>query len=157
MGGTCRICGGGLNQYNPGKFCYPCQEKIRDGLNDEKPYYDVEDMGKILGIGTDQVKRNWRKGLIPGRIPEIRAHRYSKLVIDEWLARAGQGYHKPTNPIQEEAHQLCQKGDHGWFKESKFDGIAYQSKTVSELEGDLLKVMWERICYFCGHVELGSF
>lgn len=155
MGRTCQRCGYTLSRYHIGKHCYTCLKIISDELDSNELYYDIEDMSVILGISGEQVKRKGRAGSIPGKLPEIKAHRYSKTVVDEWIASAGQGYHKPANPVQEEAYQQCQNGDHSWFEESKFDGLAYRSETVSELEGDLLKVIWKRTCYFCGHVELG--
>ena len=64
----------------------------------------------------------------------------------------------PVTPLQQEAFDKCQIGDHSWIKDKRFDGLAFTTR--SEREG---QVNWERVtngavgtmwqtmvCYFCG-------
>ena len=89
----CTQCGAVLNQSNPGKLCFPCQEKMGRELRDknfDNPNYDVEDMCSILSLSPEQVRRLGRKNVIPGRIPMIKQHLYQKEVVDQWITSGGE-------------------------------------------------------------------
>ena len=79
----CKVCERELSQQNPGSICVICQDNITKSL-DEKPYYDVNDLQKILGVSAAQVRRLGREGKIPGRIPG-KKHDYLKSVVDDWM------------------------------------------------------------------------
>ncbi len=89
----CLQCGAVLSQYNPGKLCFPCQEKNQRGLQErtgDSPNYNVDDMCYILGLKPEQVRRLGRKNVIPGRIPGIKQHLYLKAFVDEWITSRGE-------------------------------------------------------------------
>lgn len=89
----CTQCGAVLGQSNPGKLCFPCQEKIRRELwekNSDNPNYDVDDMCFILGLSPEQVRRLGRKNAIPGRIPGVKQHLYRKETVDQWITSGGE-------------------------------------------------------------------
>jgi len=89
----CLQCDTALSQYNPGKLCFPCQEKNRRELQEkagDNPNYNVDDMCSILGLKPEQVRRLGRKNVIPGRIPGIKQHMYLKASVDEWISSGGE-------------------------------------------------------------------
>ena len=89
----CLQCGAALSHYNPGKLCFPCQEKNRRELQEragDSPNYNVDDMCSILGLRPEQVRRLGRKKAIPGRIPGIKQHMYLKASVDEWIGSGGE-------------------------------------------------------------------
>lgn len=97
MGKKCVQCGAVLSQYNQGILCFPCQEKRQEELKEkmgDSPNYDVDDMCFILGLEPEQVRRLGRKGVIPGRIPEVRQHLYLRALVDPWIRSGG----KSTKP-----------------------------------------------------------
>jgi hypothetical protein len=130
------------------------RDEIAEGI--DKPYYTVSDLMKIFGLDEEQVKRNGRKGIIPGRMPGTRAHHYLKEIVDRWIRSGGQIPRKPVTPAQEQAYQLCASGDHSWFEDEKFDGIACETEIVSDVENMMVTLRTKRTCYFYGHTELGS-
>ena len=92
MGRVCAQCGAVLNQYNPGKLCFPCQKQKQDELTEKTGNslnYDVNDLCSILGLSQEQVRRLGRDKKIPGKIPEIKRHLYVKEVVDLWIHSAG--------------------------------------------------------------------
>jgi hypothetical protein len=153
---TCAECGTQLNRYNPGKLCFPCQDKRREKIAARtKQYYDVDDMMEMMGLeSTEQVKRKGRAGLIPGRIPERKAHLYNREVVDQWIKSGGLPLHRPSSPLQQEAYERCIKKDHSWLSDEKFDGIAYGTETISERGESSINVKSRRTCYFCDHSEI---
>ena len=158
MGEKCEKCGNPLNMYSRGRLCRACQLKKIEAMADgTKPYYDVPDLMEIMGLESEeQVKRLGRKRIIPGRIPGIKAHRYVKDEVDQWIRSGGLPLHKPTNPLQQEAYDLCIKKDHGWLRDDKFAGLAYTQETVSATRRFSMNVGEKRTCYFCGHSEIVS-
>lgn len=84
---------------------------------------------------------------------------------EEWLAARGLLYIKdipapgrsPVMPLQEEAFDKCQIGDHSWMKDRRFDGVAYSTRSEREYQTDWKRVTngavgtkWQsKVCYFC--------
>jgi hypothetical protein len=132
----CKLCKRHLKQQNPGALCIICQNKITKSF-DDKPYYDIEDIKRVLGLeSNEQVRRLGRAGKIPGRIPGVKGHRYLKTVVDNWV----ESDHiflrinpKPIGPLQEEAYRLCQQGDHSWMRDERFLGQACTSEDSAEI------------------------
>jgi hypothetical protein len=155
---TCSQCGAQLTRYNPGKLCFPCQEKRKEKMStDTGPNYNVPQMMVLMGLKSEeQVKRLGREGLIPGRVPLVKEHLYNKEVINEWIKSGGLPLHRPTNPLQQEAYKLCKKKDHGWFSDEKFDGIAYGTETISERGKYTINISHRRTCYFCNYSDIVS-
>lgn len=92
MGRKCGRCGAILSQYNQGKLCFTCQVKKRDELTEkigDGPNYDSNDIGVILGLSPEQVRRLGRKGIIPGRIPGVKQHLYLRELVDSWVRGGG--------------------------------------------------------------------
>jgi hypothetical protein len=148
----CTICQRALSTQNPGTLCVICQGDITHKL-DKKPYYDVEDLKKKLGVSEYQVRRLGRNNEIPGRIPG-KQHHYLKAAVDSWIESDfiyNRTNPKPVDPLQEEAYKLCQTGDHGWLTEKRFLGHACTAQTSSELMSYTLQVSTQFKCYFCGH------
>ena len=151
----CPECGNPMSSANVGNICFACQEKKRDEIaKGAGRYYNIKDMKDILQLDSEeQVRRKARNNQLPGRIPGVRRLLFEKQTVDEWIRNEGRIISKPTNPLQEQAHALCQKGDHSWMFEDKYYGHAY-------LEGDeRVAIPWtvpwgrKRTCYFCGHIE----
>jgi len=58
---------------------------------------------------------------------------------------------RPTNPVQEEAWELCQQGEHTWMiPHSEYDGAAFE-RTVWFDEDTVCDM---RRCYFCRYVAI---
>ena len=89
----CSQCGAVLNQLNPGKVCFPCQEKKQEELKEkmgDSPNYGIDDLLFLLDLeNPESVKRLGRKGIIPGRIPGIRKHLYLREEVDQWIRSDG--------------------------------------------------------------------
>ena len=121
----CTQCGAVLSQYNPGKLCFPCQDRIRGGLrekNSDSPNYNVKDMCSILGLSQEQVRRLGRKNMIPGRIPEVKKHLYKKETVDQWIRNRGE-IPKTDSEIasMKESHEKSISFDKNLFL--KLDGV----------------------------------
>ena len=87
----CPQCGTVLSMTNPGTLCFPCQHKESEKLTTgDSPTYEVEDMARILRLGSEQVRRLARQGKLPPRIPAVRKWLWSKEVVDRWINSGGQ-------------------------------------------------------------------
>jgi hypothetical protein len=92
MSRVCSQCGMPLNQYNPGKLCFPCQKKKQEELTEktgDSPNYDVNELSYMLGLRNEQVRRLGREQKIPGKIPGIRRHLYIREIVDQWIHSGG--------------------------------------------------------------------
>jgi len=102
MSKKCKLCGKVLNRYNPGYFCYSCQEKrieARDYMS-HNANYDVYDMVYILGLQSDEsVRRLARQGKLPPSIPGIKKYQWPRDVIDAWIRS---GYRSFLNTKEED-------------------------------------------------------
>jgi hypothetical protein len=147
----CNICQRELSDRNPGKICVVCQDNMINGLHDN-PYYDLDDMQRILDLCAEQVRRLGRAGTIPGKVPAIKQHRYLKPEVDRWIhsGHIPTG-HRPVGPLQEEAYRLCQKKDHSWLVDERFLGHACTSTNSVEIKDGLMHMPTTYRCYFCGH------
>ena len=86
----CPECGSVLSMYNPGRLCSVCQRKESEKLPiGDSPTYDVQDMGRILRLDSEQVRRLARKGKLPPRVPAIRKWLWSREVVDRWIRSGG--------------------------------------------------------------------
>ena len=152
----CAECGAILISQNAGLLCFPCQEKRQEKMSaGARPYYDVNEMAQMMGLeSAEQILRLGRKGLIPGRIPLVKEHRYNREVIDEWIKSGGLPLHRPTSPLQQEAYQECVKKDHRWLSDDRFNGMAYGTETADEPGEYTIHIKSKRTCYFCGHFEI---
>ena len=78
-----KLCSNCKTTYVPkgfgGDLCIKCTLEQPGEAN---PYYEVKDLAKLWKISPEQVRRNARKGKIPGRIPGIRQCLWSKSKID---------------------------------------------------------------------------
>jgi len=136
-------------------LCSPCQAKKLAHISaSDDPYYTVEELTHILGLESDEsVKRIGRKGKIPGRVPGVRKHLYSKEAVDAWVKSGNRIKTMINSPLQQEAYELCCKGDHAWMMDEKFEGHACKVETFSEIRDNRLMMTSRRACYFCGHVD----
>jgi hypothetical protein len=154
----CKLCQRELSTQNPGSICVICQDKITKTF-DDKPYYDVEDLQRIFGLSAEHVRRLSRAGRIPGRMPVVKEHHFSKSVIDRWIEAnhiCTSASPRRMGPLQEEAYRLCQKGDHSWLTDERFLGQACTSKTSSKIKNNMVQMSTTFKCYFCGHKEVRS-
>ncbi|MBL7124552.1 MAG: hypothetical protein ISS51_00430 [Dehalococcoidales bacterium] len=112
MARICENCGHALGRYNPGKNCYACQEKRREGIVNmsESPNYDVGNLAYLLDLSEAQVKRNENDGKIPPRIPGIRKYLWPKKVIDYWRESGFRPYWEDS----EVAEAVLYGTTHGW-------------------------------------------
>ena len=86
----CSQCGAVLGMHNLGTLCFPCQRKEAEKLTtDDSPTYDVEDMARILRLGSEQVRRLARKGELPPRVPAGRKWLWYRETIDRWIKSNG--------------------------------------------------------------------
>ena len=89
MDGKCEDCGAKLSLHNPGLLCWGCLKKAQIRLQMQildSPHYTVEHLRFLLGFqNPESVKRLGRKGMIPGRIPDIRRHLYLREEVDAWI------------------------------------------------------------------------
>ena len=134
----------------------------------DSPHYTADNLCYILGIkNSESVKRLGRKGIIPGKIPGIRKHLYLKERVDEWIQTpskraealaAGQGLRtkNPAEALQDEAYARCKKGDHAWFDDSRFDGLAYRCEPSYKVGTFGIEARhFSKTCYFCGYTQTG--
>jgi len=89
----CAQCGAVLNQYNPGKLCFPCQKKqLEQRTTYDEDIIDAEDFAFMLGLtNAESVKRLARKDKLPPRIPAIKKYRWLKNVVEDWIKQQGIG------------------------------------------------------------------
>jgi len=154
--GYCTDCGNKLPPHNIGRCCPLCQEAAEEKHIAISPdYYTVRDMMEILNFKSEeQVRRLSRKGAIPGRVPRIREHLFVKKTVDKWIAEGQPISRIPTSPLQEEAKERCQKGDHRWLADEKFNGIGYRSEETTVWQTQFtIMAGYKRTCYFCGRSE----
>ena len=156
---NCSICGATLSQGNPGTLCSPCQAKKLAHLDaSDDPYYTVGELAHILGLESDEsIKRLSRKGKIPGRLPGIKKHLYSKEIVDAWIKSNNTVKAMPASPLQQEAYDMCCRGNHGWMSDERFEGHACKLETFSEIKNNRLIMTNRRTCHFCGHVDHSPF
>jgi len=151
----CSMCGTKLSLANPGTLCHDCQVKKLAQLADSGPsYYTVADLTYILGLDSEEsVKRLGRRGIIPGRLPGIKKHLYSKEAVDAWI-KAGYVVKKiPVSPLQQKAYEMCARGDHGWMKDEEFEGHACSLEILADIQGNRTPMTCRRTCYFCCHID----
>ena len=93
---VCYECDAVLSQYNPGKLCFPCQEKrlawsaIRDA-----EFIDPRGYADILGLESEEsVKRLARDDKLAPRVPAIKKWLWRKDVVIDWMKREGQVLNK---------------------------------------------------------------
>lgn len=150
----CTGCGNILPSNHIGRLCPICQEKALEKTpGTSLDYYNIRDMAAMLDLSEGHVRRLSRDGnVLPGRIRGIKQHLWPKEIVDEWI-KQGQVFPKiPTSPLQEEAKERCERKDHGWLYEDRFDGIAYSSKEAAKQQSERVTVTGHnRICYFCGY------
>lgn len=89
----CTQCGVVLSQYNPGKLCFPCQEKqLGLDITDDEDNIDAEEFARILGLKNEgSVRRKALKGELPSRIPGVRKCQWPRSVVKEWIKQGGIG------------------------------------------------------------------
>ena len=87
----CVQCGAVLIQYNPGKLCFPCQEKRSEGkITNGEDKIDAEDFADILGYkNAESIKRLGREGKLPDRVPENKKWLWYKDVVADWIKQKG--------------------------------------------------------------------
>jgi hypothetical protein len=82
----CPECRKVLSVHNPGTLCYACQRKESERLTSgDSPTYDVEDMARILRLGTEQVRRLARQGQLPPRVPAVRKWLWYRATVHRWI------------------------------------------------------------------------
>jgi hypothetical protein len=85
----CADCGAELSLQNPGKFCWPCQKKRKEQLQEsisDIPFYTADNLSFLLGYeNAESVRRLSRKNKIPGRIPGLKRHVFNRGTVDRWL------------------------------------------------------------------------
>jgi hypothetical protein len=151
----CRNCDARLSNNNPGHLCFSCQKKIVETIDTDSECYDVRDMMLILGLTSEeQVRRLGRAGIIQGKIPGIKEHRYVKEVVDDWIKYGGSIVSPVVDPLLKAAFELCRKGDHSFFTDQRLDGHAYITETVSSGTTYVITVSYKKTCHFCGCSEI---
>jgi hypothetical protein len=170
MEGKCSICGAKLTPANPGMLCPSCQTKNLVQRAEKGPsYYTVADLTYILGLEEEEsVRRLHRKGKIPGRLPAVRKLHFLKKAVDAWIEAGNIVRIVPSSPLQQQAYQMCCKGDHAWMKDERFEGHACGVETFARILSDgppgtpagdrihRMPLTCRRTCHFCGHVELSD-
>jgi hypothetical protein len=82
----CAQCGKGLTTYNPGTLCFSCQDREQEKpMSGDSRTYDVGEMARILGLGSEQVRRLARQGKLPPRVPVVRKWLWYRKVVDRWI------------------------------------------------------------------------
>ena len=117
----------------------------------ESKYYDIKDLAEILGKNEEQVRRDFRQGKIPGRLPLEKKVRFLKKTVNDWLEDGQPVLWIPPSPLMIEAEKLCEGKDHGWLLDEQYKGIAYLSKeSVAWQSENIITVGYKHVCYFCG-------
>ena len=110
---------------------------------------------EICAIDNEEsMRRLSRNGKIPGRVPVGREVKHFRETVDKWIRENQVIPRQPTNPLQEEAKKRCEKNDHDWLLDERFEGIAYQvEKDIPQSGMEVLKTgyRYRRVCYFCGY------
>lgn len=90
---VCAKCSAVLTQYNPGKLCFPCQEKQPEQrATYDEDLIDAEEFAHSMGLkNAESVKRLARKNKLPPRIPGIRKYLWSRSVVEDWRRQEGIG------------------------------------------------------------------
>ena len=93
MGRLCLRCGAVLNQYNPGKLCFPCQKnQLEQRTTYSEELIDAENFAFMLGLtNAESVKRLARKGKLPPRIPGIYKWLWRRSIVEYWIKQEGIG------------------------------------------------------------------
>jgi hypothetical protein len=76
--------------------------------------------------------------------------------IQRWIY-GGRKSRYAIEALRDEAYAKCRKGDHSWFGDSRFDGLAYRCESFYELNdfGGIRTDHSTKICYFCGYTQTG--
>ena len=63
----------------------------------------------------------------------------------------------PVEALRDKAYAKCAKGDHSWFDDSRFEGVAYRYEHSDEVGdfGNVRKTYFTKTCHFCSHSESG--
>ncbi|MFC1866333.1 hypothetical protein ACFLYB_06445, partial [Chloroflexota bacterium] len=123
----CSLCNLAILHNENIDYCSACMADIIQGITDRTKVYTFKDMMKLLDLHSEeQVRRHSRQGKIPGRIPIIKQHLFVRTVVDKWIEH-GQPTPRAPNPLQKEARILCNKKDHSWLMDEKYNGVAYFS------------------------------
>ena len=123
-------------------------------------------------VNKEIVRRAWilkREGYTQEEIAEkigIASRTVQNYHSQEWLAERGLSYLQdapvperfPVMPLQQEAYDKCQVGDHSWMKGGRFDGLAFTTHSGRESQTDWKRVTsgavgtkWQtKLCFFCG-------
>jgi len=59
--------------------------------------------------------------------------------------------------LLDEANAKCKNGDHSWFDDSRFEGIAYRYEHTDKVStpGAVSAIYSTKTCKFCGHSQCG--
>lgn len=72
--------------------------------------------------------------------------------IQRWIYGGG-GRRYAIETLRDEAYAKCTKGDHSWFDDSRFEGLAYRCEPSYEVGylGTIEARSFRKTCYFCGY------
>ncbi len=90
---VCTQCSTVLTQYNPGKLCFPCQEKqLEQRITYNEEIVNAMDFAFMLGLkNAESVKRLGRKGKLPPRIPGVYQWLWLRSIVEDWRMQEGIG------------------------------------------------------------------
>lgn len=146
----CRICGKPISPALDGALCLECLDKR---LNYSEDYYDTRDLARLLCLGQRQVRKKACRGQIPGKVPGIKRHLFSRDKVDAWMDAGQSSIRIPVTPRQEKASAMCRRGDHAWMADEEYQGDSYDFDERYEHMPNSVRLVFVHTCYFCGHQE----
>jgi hypothetical protein len=121
---------------------------MSQGLEQSKQDLTIKQYSREKGYSD----RHIRRLITQGKIEAYRLSDRGKWLIPANQRSVEQGYKNPLEVLCEEAYARCKKGDHTWFDDSRFDGLAYRCEPSYEVGYIGIEArQFTKTCYFCGY------
>jgi hypothetical protein len=97
-------------------------------------------------------ERHIRRLITQGKISAYKISDRGKWLIPVNQRSAEQGYKNPIEVLRDESYAKCKKGDHTWFDNTRFNGLAYKCESFYEVGYPVNEARhFTKTCYFCGY------
>ena len=121
---------------------------MSQGLEQNKQDLTIKQYSREKGYSD----RHIRRLIAQGKIKAYRLSDRGKWLIPANQRSAEQGYKNPLEVLRDEAYARCKKGDHTWFDDIHFDGLAYRCEPSYEVGYFGIEARhFTKTCYFCGY------
>jgi hypothetical protein len=118
---------------------------------------ESEQSGRDLTIKQYSVKKGYserhvRRLIKQGKINGYQLSDRGMWFIPENHKAVEQGFKNPVGVLCDEAYARCKNGDHTWFDDSHFNGLAYRCEPSYEVGYLGIEARhFTKTCYFCGY------